>query len=195
MVPRAGIEPATLSLEGSCSIQLSYRGMTPSVKGLREEYNIQAMKSQDHVSFIEKITTNIGSFSSLIIHTILFAAILLIGALNILSWDIVLLVLTTGVSLEAIYLAIFIQMSVNQQSQVIKDVEQDVDEIKVDVDEIQENVGEIQKDIDAIEEDVDDIQEDDEEDSRRDKEHQEVLNAMSANLQKLLNDIEKMKKS
>ncbi|MEK9157449.1 MAG: hypothetical protein AAB448_04985 [Patescibacteria group bacterium] len=153
------------------------------------------MKSQDHVSFIEKITTNIGSFSSLIIHTILFAAILLIGALNILSWDIVLLVLTTGVSLEAIYLAIFIQMSVNQQSQVIKDVEQDVDEIKVDVDEIQENVGEIQKDIDAIEEDVDDIQEDDEEDSRRDKEHQEVLNAMSANLQKLLNDIEKMKKS
>lgn len=195
MVPRAGIEPATLSLEVSCSIQLSYRGMTPSVKGLREEYNIQAMKSQDHVSFIEKITTNIGSFSSLIIHTILFAAILLIGALNILSWDIVLLVLTTGVSLEAIYLAIFIQMSVNQQSQVIKDVEQDVDEIKVDVDEIQENVGEIQKDIDAIEEDVDDIQEDDEEDSRRDKEHQEVLNAMSANLQKLLNDIEKMKKS
>ncbi len=27
MVPRAGFEPATLSLEVSCSIQLSYRGM------------------------------------------------------------------------------------------------------------------------------------------------------------------------
>ena len=26
MVPRAGLEPATLSLEVSCSIQLSYRG-------------------------------------------------------------------------------------------------------------------------------------------------------------------------
>lgn len=176
--------------------------MAPSVKGLGEEYNIQAMKSQDHIPFIEKVTTNIGSFSSLVVHTILFAAILLVGALNILSWDIVLLVLTTGVSLEAIYLAIFIQMSVNQQSQVIKDVEQDVDEIKVDVDEIQEDVGEIQedvdeiqKDIDAIEEDVDEIQEDDEEDSKRDKEHQEMLNTMSTNLQKLLNDIEKMKKS
>lgn len=160
------------------------------------------MRTQDHISFIEKITTNIGSFSSLVLHTIVFATILLIGVFHILSWDTVLLVLTTGVSLEAIYLAIFIQMSVNQQSQVIKDVEQDVDEIKEDVDEIQEDVGEIQedvdeiqKDIDAIEEDVDDIQEDDEEDSRRDKEHQETLAAMSVNLQKLLNDIEKMKKS
>lgn len=176
--------------------------MAPSVKGLGKEYNIRAMKSQDHISFIEKITTSIGSFSSLVLHTILFAAILLIGAFHILSWDTVLLVLTTGVSLEAIYLAIFIQMSVNQQSQVIKDVEQDVDEIKEDVDEIQEDVGEIQedvdeiqKDIDAIEEDVDDIQEDDEEDSKRDREHQAMLNAMSANLQKLLSDIEKMKKS
>ena len=27
MVPRAGLEPATLSLEVSCSIQLSYRGL------------------------------------------------------------------------------------------------------------------------------------------------------------------------
>lgn len=169
--------------------------MAPSVKGLREEYNIQTMKSQDHVSFIEKITTSIGSLSSLVVHTILFAAILLVGALNILSWDIVLLVLTTGVSLEAIYLAIFIQMSVNQQSQVIKDVEQDVGEIKEDVDEIQEDVGEIQEDVDEIQKDIDAIEEDDEEDSKRDKEHQEMLNAMSANLQKLLSDIEKMKKS
>ncbi len=28
MVPRVGLEPTTLSLEVSCSIQLSYRGMT-----------------------------------------------------------------------------------------------------------------------------------------------------------------------
>ncbi len=156
----------------------------------------------DAVPFIEKITSWVGSFGSLIIHTLLFAIILCVGALGILSWDIVLLVLTTGVSLEAIYLAIFIQMSVNQQSQVMKEVEQNVDEIKEDVDEIQEDVGEIQedvdeiqKDIDAIEEDVDEIQEDEAEDDKRDREHQETLAAMSVNLQKLLQDIEKMKKS
>lgn len=149
----------------------------------------------------ENITAWVGSFSSLIVHTVLFIAILLVGATHALSWDTVLLVLTTGVSLEAIYLAIFIQMSVNQQSQTMKEVEQDVDEIKEDVGEIQENVGEIQEDIDAIEEDVDeikedvdDIQEDEEEDEARDIEHQKTLEVMSINLQKLLSDIEKMKK-
>lgn len=136
---------------------------------------------------IEKITTWVGSLSSLMIHTVLFIAALLIGAFEILSWDTVLLVLTTGVSLEAIYLAIFIQMSVNQQSQSIKEVEQNIDEI-------QEDVGEIQEDIDAIEEDVDEIREEEEEEEERDREHQQTLEAMAINLQKLLGDIEKMKK-
>ncbi len=156
---------------------------------------------EQQTNFIEKITTWVGSLSSLIVHTFLFGAILLVGILELLSWDTVLLVLTTGVSLEAIYLAIFIQMSVNQQSQVIKEVEQDVDEIQKDVDEIQEDVGEIQEDvgeiqedIDAIEEDVDEIKEDEAEEEEREREHQQTLDAMAANLQKLLNDIEKMKK-
>ncbi|NBX50387.1 DUF1003 domain-containing protein [bacterium] len=149
---------------------------------------------EQQTNFIEKITTWIGSLSSLIVHTFLFGAILLVGILELLSWDTLLLMLTTGVSLEAIYLAIFIQMSVNQQSQVIKEVEQDVDEIQKDVDEIQEDVGEIQEDIDAIEEDVDEIKEDETEEEEREREHQQTLDAMAANLQKLLNDIEKMKK-
>ncbi len=146
-------------------------------------------------SIIEKITIGIGSRTSLVIHTIIFAGSLCIGVLEILTWDTVLLVLTTGVSLEAIYLAIFIQMSVNQQAQVIKEVEQDIDEIQEDVGEIQEDVGEIQEDIDAIEEDVDEIMEDEREEEQREKEHQQTLEAMAVNLQKLLNDIEKMKKS
>lgn len=166
------------------------------------------MKIFDSNRVIEKITIGVGSVASLVIHTILFFVILLIGFAHILSWDIVLLVLTTGVSLEAIYLAIFIQMSVNHQSKVIKDVEQDVDEIKVDVDEIQEDVGEIQedvdeiqedvdeiqKDIDSIEEDVDEIQEDDEQESEEKKEYRETLATISSDLQKLLEDIEKLKK-
>lgn len=152
------------------------------------------MKTHGSTYFVEKITKGIGSFSSLIAHTIFFTAILLIGQFHILSWDTVLLVLTTGVSLEAIYLAIFIQMSVNQQSEVIRDVEQDVDEIKEDVDEIQEDVDEIQKDIDSIEEDVDEIQEDEEEDSKQQRQYQETLATISSDLQKLLEDIEKLKR-
>jgi len=159
------------------------------------------MKLFDSVSATEKITAGVGSMTSLVIHTILFIAALLIGAEHILSWDTVLLVLTTGVSLEAIYLAIFIQMSVNQQSKVIKDVEHDVDEIKEDVDEIQEDVGEIQedvdeiqKDIDAIEEDVDEIQEDDEQESEEKKVYRETLATISSDLQRLLADIENLKK-
>ena len=35
LVPRAGLEPATLSLEVSCSIQLSYRGRSGAGWGSR----------------------------------------------------------------------------------------------------------------------------------------------------------------
>lgn len=69
-----------------------------------------------------------------------------------LPWDSALLILTTMVSLEAIYLAIFLQMSVNEAKESLRAVESDVDEIQEDVGEIQEDVDEIQKDIDAISE-------------------------------------------
>ncbi len=35
MVPRTGIEPVTRSLEGCCSIQLSYRGSDANEKAVR----------------------------------------------------------------------------------------------------------------------------------------------------------------
>jgi len=47
------------------------------------------------------------------------------------------------VSLEAIYLAIFIQMTVNQHGQELDELSDDVDEISEDVDEIQKDVEEI----------------------------------------------------
>lgn len=108
----------------------------------------------------------IGSIESLIIHTAVFVsafALVLFGV----SFDRVLLALTTVLSLEAIYLAIFIQMSVNQNTmqlaQVEKDVEEiqeDIDEIQEDVEEIAEDVDEIQADVEHIEKDIDEIQED-----------------------------------
>lgn len=136
------------------------------------------------------VTRGVGSVASVIIHTILFTsafAMVLFGF----DFDRVLLVLTTVLSLEAIYLSIFIQLSVNYQSRALENVEKDIDvishdvgeiaedveeiaedvediqeaheEIQEDIEEIQKDVDEIQKDVDEIQEDVDEIQEDVEE--------------------------------
>jgi len=102
----------------------------------------------------------VGSLLSIGVHTVLFAGSFVAAWLHLIPLDRMLLVLTTIVSLEAIYLAIFIQMSLNHATETIEEVEQDIDEIQKDVDEIQEDVDEIQKDVDEIQEDVDEIQED-----------------------------------
>lgn len=106
-----------------------------------------------------KATNWIGSPQSLLIHTLFFGGVFLLGVLGF-NWDRLLLVLTTGVSLEAIYLAIFIQMAVNRNTQSLEEVEHNIDEIQEDVDEIQEDVAAIEEDIDEIQEDVDEIQKD-----------------------------------
>ena len=105
-----------------------------------------------------RVTRAVGSVWSVIIHTLLFAGafLLVIFGANV---DRVLLILTTIVSLEAIYLSIFIQMSVNRQAKALANVEQDIDEISQDVEEIQEDVEEIAEDMEDIQEDIDEIQE------------------------------------
>ena len=73
------------------------------------------------------VTRGVGSIWSVIIHTILFTGafmLVLLGA----ELERVLLVLTTIVSLEAIYLSIFIQMSVNYQAKALASVEKEIDE-------------------------------------------------------------------
>ncbi len=102
------------------------------------------------------VTSWIGSPASLIIHTIFFFVMILWGFLGENSQE-ALLILTTIVSLEAIYLSIFIQMTVNRHADELGEVSEDIGEIQEDVGEIQEDVGEIQKDVDDIQEDVEDI--------------------------------------
>ncbi|MEJ0002079.1 MAG: hypothetical protein WDN09_02800 [bacterium] len=109
-------------------------------------------------NFSKKLTKWIGSPQSLVVHTIFFIAMFSLRLFGIAAADI-LLVLTTIVSLEAIYMSIFIQMTVNKHAEELEEVSEDVDEIQKDVDEIQEDVEEIQKDVDEIQEDVEDIQE------------------------------------
>jgi len=106
-------------------------------------------------SRIEKVsqwlTDSIGTNTSILFHTIFFVGIFALGFLG-LSLDKILLILTTVVSLEAIYLAIFIQMSVNRASQTITEVGEEIEDIQEDVEDIQEDVEEIQEDVDDIQE-------------------------------------------
>lgn len=85
--------------------------------------------------FALKITDWIGTPTSLLLHTAAFVFLLILIPLGFES-EKVLLFLTTAVSLEAIYLSIFIQMSVNNHSKVLAEVSDNVDElIEEDTDE------------------------------------------------------------
>lgn len=95
-------------------------------------------------NFSKKITRWIGSTQSIFVHTIFFIFMFCLRFLGVSSSD-VLLILTTVVSLEAIYLSIFIQMTVNQHAAELEEVSEDIEEIQKDVDEIQENVEDIQE--------------------------------------------------
>lgn len=116
------------------------------------------------LSVLEKVANGIiwwvGSIQSLVFHSIFFIICFALPIFNIVEFEHMLLVLTTIVSLEAIYLAIFIQMSVNKSSEHIEDLKEDVNEIQEDIDEIQEDIEEIQEDVEEIQEDVEEIQED-----------------------------------
>ncbi len=106
-------------------------------------------------NFSKKLTRWIGSPQSILVHTLFFAGMLGLRLFGISSSD-VLLILTTVVSLEAIYLSIFIQMTVNQHAQELEEVSEDIGEIQEDVEEIQENVDEIQEDVEDIQEEIQD---------------------------------------
>lgn len=81
-----------------------------------------------------KVTDWIGSSWSLLLHTLFFAAMFALYLWGY-DFDTVLLVLTTLVSLEAIYLAIFIQMTVNRNTQSLEEVEENIDEIQEGIQE------------------------------------------------------------
>jgi uncharacterized protein YoxC len=106
-----------------------------------------------------KATRYIGSLPSLIIHSAFFVGIFALQFFGF-SFDQIMLILTTVVSLEAIYLSIFIQMTVNHQVERIAEVSEDIDDIQEDVEDISEDVEEMSKDIDDIQEDVKEISED-----------------------------------
>lgn len=143
------------------------------------------------------IIINIGSPASLIIHTLFFIACFLLPVLNIMDFEKMMLALTTIVSLEAIYLSIFIQISVNRNQEHIKIIKEDVTDIQEDIDEIQEDIDEIQEDIEEISEEVID---DEEEKSAQENVaatntktiELSVLQEKIADLERYIDDLKKM---
>lgn len=132
----------------------------------KEIIAVKPVKETRKPTIAERATTWTGSIASLIVHTIVFALAFAFVWAGV-PLDTVLLILTTVVSLEAIYLAIFIQMAVNRQSLSLQNVEDDIDEIHAevkeigdDVDELSEDVDEIAKDVDELSDDVDEIAKD-----------------------------------
>ncbi len=161
---------------------------------------------QKQETFFEQVAfdvaKNIGSATSLIVHTILFVGIFSLRWFG-LGVEQILLILTTIVSLEAIYMSIFIQMTVNRQAEELTAVQEDIEDISEDIEGIQEEVKEIGEDVDEISEDIEDIQEDVEEisediEDEDDRKHHDATNIklekIEETLHRLLADIEGLKK-
>jgi len=129
----------------------------------------------------DSVISWIGSTSSLVFHTLLFITSFLLPLFKVVDFEEMLLVLTTIVSLEAIYLSIFIQMSVNKSNKHIEVIKEDVNEIQEDIDEIQEDIDEIQEDIDEIQEDIDEIADDEDEDEHKEKAQKVILKSNVSN--------------
>jgi biopolymer transport protein ExbB/TolQ len=110
---------------------------------------------------------------SIWIHTLFFLLAFIIGIAGLFTWEFILLVLTTIVSLEAIYLALFIQMSVNRNTDSLREVEEDIEE---------------------IEEDLEEITEEDKAEEARERAQAEKIDALALQMQDIINKIESLKK-
>lgn len=132
------------------------------------------------------VTKWVGSPASIVIHSFIFIGAFVAAFTGLISLDRMLLVLTTIVSLEAIYLSILIQMTINYTTQSIEEVAEDIEEIQEDVDELQEDVEEIS-------EDVEEMSEEDKEEETREKEQKDALTNIHSDLKKLVEDIDRLK--
>ncbi|OGZ19207.1 MAG: hypothetical protein A2494_01540 [Candidatus Lloydbacteria bacterium RIFOXYC12_FULL_46_25] len=152
----------------------------------KEQKNI-ATPQDEHDSALEAFAVNatkyIGSTTSLLLHSFFFIGIFSLQWFGF-SFERIMLILTTVVSLEAIYLSIFIQLTINRQSRQIEEVSEDVEEI-------QEDVEEISKDLDEIQEDVEEIQEDTKEINADVEGIQEHIESIEENVEDLSEELEK----
>lgn len=131
-----------------------------------------------------------GTNLSIVLHTLFFGGIFLLK-LTGMKVDQIMLVLTTIVSLEAIYLSLFIQMTVNKQSASLENVEDDIDEIQKDVEGIEDDVEEISGDINEIQKDDQEEEKEDDEIASKIK----SLDKIGTDLNRLMVDVNLLKEA
>jgi len=152
--------------------------------------NNQQNNSDSHLENLALKTTHyIGSSASLVIHSIFFVGIFTLQWLDF-NFDQIMLILTTVVSLEAIYLSIFIQMTVNHQGHKLAEVSEDVEDISEDVDEISKDIDDIQEDMEDLGEEM---EKDDEELANKHRNDQEKINHIEGILKELLTEVRDLK--
>ncbi len=149
---------------------------------------------KDAYTAFERVTKWIGSVSSVVIHTLLFGGCFALAGFGYFPWESVLLVLTTIVSLEAIYLSIFIQMTVNRHQKELEEVSEDVEDIQEDIQEISEEVEDLGDDVEDIQEDIQELSEEDQAESERETKQAVSMEQLTVDIKKVLADLEALKK-
>jgi methyl-accepting chemotaxis protein len=143
------------------------------------------------VDFIINVPTRLGTIQSVLFHTIFFIAFYTAAAVFSEQSDHIISLFTNILSIEAIYLSIFIQLSVNRNNDNVEQIREDVseiseniDDIAEDVDELNENVDDIAEDVSEMSENIDDIAEDvdelNEDEMRTQSKNPSSLQSMSA---------------
>lgn len=107
---------------------------------------------------LQEIISAVGTFKSLILHTIFFLVMLSLPLFFGVDSTLSLLILTTVVSLEAIYLNIITLMGVNRHADeqakthlVLSNIEETIDDIEETIDDVQETIEDVQETIDEEE--------------------------------------------
>ena len=97
---------------------------------------------------LQKLITWVGTTQSLILHSVFFVIMMCLPFFGVES-SLSLLILTTVVSLEAIYLNIFIQMGVNRHADeqkqtriVLSSVQETIEDVQDTVEDVQESIEE-----------------------------------------------------
>lgn len=164
---------------GGCLIEIILgQFKNPKVMTRLERRQINKLKD-----FSITLTHWVGTPESVLLHTIAFIAIFGLYFFG-LTVDKILLILTTAVSLEAIYLSLFIQLTVNRTTSSLRAVEEDIEDISEDVKELEGDVEEISEDIDQIQ-----VDEQSEEENA-----EETLDKIEVQLQTVIEGLEHLKK-
>lgn len=106
---------------------------------------------------LQKLIAWVGTTHSLILHSIFFVVMMCLPFFGVDS-SLSLLILTTVVSLEAIYLNIFIQMGVNRHADeqkqtriVLSSVQETIEDVQDTVEDVQESIEEEEKEQNQLE--------------------------------------------